>query len=237
MAFCSNCGAPVEGRYCPKCGTAVGVEAPPAGPGPPLSAPGLRENMAAALCYVPFFIAPIIFLVLEPYSRNKLIRFHAFQSIFLGVAVMIVWWALRIILPWGIWRLIELLDLAFFYTVDRHARTDLPEEEGGVAGHRRSGGEAGVGRGGELDSSYSEAGLASILPREDKVSKDDCFITRLRAALSKDGRQGCPNVAVDRQQLSHFNLAIHSHESVGDFSEYPCGPPAVAIDVRASQIA
>ena len=113
MPFCANCGAPVEGRYCPKCGTAVDSAAPPAGPGPPLSAPGLRENMAAALCYIPFFVAPIIFLVLEPYSRNKLIRFHAFQSIFLNAAMVIVWTVLRMVLPLVAWRLFGLLDLAF----------------------------------------------------------------------------------------------------------------------------
>jgi len=113
MAFCANCGAPVDGRYCPKCGTAVDAAAPPVGPGPPLSAPGLRENMAAALCYIPFFVAPIIFLVLEPYSRNKLIRFHAFQSIFLNAAMVIVWTVLRMVLPLVAWRLFGLLDLAF----------------------------------------------------------------------------------------------------------------------------
>ncbi len=113
MPFCANCGASVEGRYCPKCGTAVDSAAPPAGPGPPLSAPGLRENMAAALCYIPFFVAPIIFLVLEPYSRNKLIRFHAFQSIFLNAAMVILWTVLRMVLPLVAWRLFGLLDLAF----------------------------------------------------------------------------------------------------------------------------
>jgi len=59
-------------------------------------------------------VTGIIFLVLEPYNKNKLIRFHAFQSIFLGVAVMVVWWALRIVLPWGVWRLMGLVDLLFF---------------------------------------------------------------------------------------------------------------------------
>ena len=113
MAFCSNCGASVEGRYCPKCGTAVDSAATPVGPGPPLSAPGLRENVAAALCYIPFFVAPIVFLVLEPYSRNKLIRFHAFQSIFLNAAMVIVWTVLRMVLPLVMWRLFGLLDLAF----------------------------------------------------------------------------------------------------------------------------
>jgi uncharacterized membrane protein len=114
MAFCPSCGAAVEGRYCAKCGTAVDAEAPPAVSLPPVSAPGLPENTAAALCYVLGWVTGIIFLVLEPYNKNKLIRFHAFQSIFLGVAVMVLWWALRIILPFGVWRLIELIDLAFF---------------------------------------------------------------------------------------------------------------------------
>ena len=59
-------------------------------------------------------VTGIIFLVLEPYNKNKLIRFHAFQSIFLHVAVIIVWVAFRSILPWGMWFLISLVDLAFF---------------------------------------------------------------------------------------------------------------------------
>lgn len=113
MAFCANCCAPVEGRYCPKCGAAVESGAPPVEPGPPLAAPGLRQNMAAALCYIPFFVVPIILLVLEPYSRDKLIRFHAFQSIFLNVSMVVVWTVLRMILPLIAWRLFGLLDLAF----------------------------------------------------------------------------------------------------------------------------
>ena len=114
MPFCSNCGESVEGRYCPKCGTAVESAATPAVPVPPLSVPGLPENAAAALCYIPGFIAPIVFLVLQPYSRNKLIRFHAFQSIFLNGAMVILWTVLRSVLPLLAWRLIGLLDLAFF---------------------------------------------------------------------------------------------------------------------------
>jgi uncharacterized membrane protein len=113
MPFCANCGAPVEGRYCEKCGAAVDSAAPSLAPGPPLAAPGLRENMAAALCYVPFFVVPIIFLVLEPYSRNKLIRFHAFQSILLNAAMVVAWTVLRVVLPGILWRLFGLLDLAF----------------------------------------------------------------------------------------------------------------------------
>jgi len=115
MAVCPSCGAAVEGRYCAKCGTAVDAAAPPAVNLPPVSAAGLPENTAAALCYLGWFVTGIIFLVLEPYSKNKLIRFHAFQSIFLTVVAVVFWEVLRIVLPWDFfWRMSGLIDLAFF---------------------------------------------------------------------------------------------------------------------------
>jgi len=113
MAFCPSCGAAVEGRYCAKCGTAVDPAAPQAVTVPPVSASGLPENTAAALCYLLGLVTGIIFLVLEPYSKNKLIRFHAFQSIFLHVAVIIIWIAFRAVLPWQMWYLAALINLAF----------------------------------------------------------------------------------------------------------------------------
>jgi len=46
----------------------------------PVVSSGLADNRAAALAY--FTIIPaIVFLVLEPYDRIPLVRFHAFQSI------------------------------------------------------------------------------------------------------------------------------------------------------------
>jgi uncharacterized membrane protein len=81
------------------------------------AAAGLPENTAAALCYLLGLITGILFLVLEPYNKNKLIRFHAFQSIFLHVAVIIVWFALRIVLAGSFFSMISLfgvIDLAFF---------------------------------------------------------------------------------------------------------------------------
>lgn len=56
---------------------------------PPPSA-GLQQNVAAALCYVLGVLTGIVFLVLEPYNKDRLIRFHAFQSIFLWVAVIVL---------------------------------------------------------------------------------------------------------------------------------------------------
>ena len=46
----------------------------------------MTDNVASALCYLLGLITGIIFLVLTPYNRNPVVRFHAFQSIFLNVA-------------------------------------------------------------------------------------------------------------------------------------------------------
>lgn len=117
MAFCPSCGTAVEGRYCPKCGTAVDPAAPPAAGAAPASSAGMPENTAAALCYVLGFITGIIFLLIEPYNKNKLIRFHAFQSIFLSVTAILIRYALFLVLPWsfGLRALLSLcVSMAFF---------------------------------------------------------------------------------------------------------------------------
>ena len=87
MPFCASCGSPVvEGETCTKCN----ATAAPAGA-------GLSENAASALCYLLFIIGAVLFLVLAPYNSNKRIRFHAFQSLFLGVGWMAVWFAFSIV--------------------------------------------------------------------------------------------------------------------------------------------
>lgn len=102
MAFCANCGAAVDGRFCQKCGAPVAGTGPEPGPTPginPLPPPppgvtpniGMTANMAGALCYLFGFITGILFLVLAPYNQDRTIRFHAFQSIFLNVAWVIIW--------------------------------------------------------------------------------------------------------------------------------------------------
>jgi uncharacterized membrane protein len=58
---------------------------------------GMTDNVAGLLCYVLGFITGILFLVLEPYNRNKLIRFHAFQAIFFNIAVVACFVGLSII--------------------------------------------------------------------------------------------------------------------------------------------
>lgn len=116
MVFCANCGAEVQGRFCAKCGApapAAGASSGPAAssaaPPPPASNPypttsaapaqaaGLEENLACALCYVLGLLTGVLFLVLAPYNQNRLIRFHAFQSIFLNIAWIAVFIGISVV--------------------------------------------------------------------------------------------------------------------------------------------
>ena len=68
---------------CPGCGKAAA-----SAPAAPASG-GLQENVAGMLAY--FTIIPaILFLVLEPYNKNKFIRFHSFQCLFLAAAIFVI---------------------------------------------------------------------------------------------------------------------------------------------------
>ena len=102
MAFCAKCGAALtEGvTFCGSCGAPVGAAAPgaPAPAAAPAAAPGaMASNVAGLLAYVLGFITGIIFLVLEPYNKDKFVRFHAFQSIFFNVAMIVFWIAYTIV--------------------------------------------------------------------------------------------------------------------------------------------
>jgi len=129
MPFCATCGSPVEGKFCAKCGSAAGTVASPPGAapagspgGPAVAAAGMPDNTAAALCYVLGLITGILFLVLAPYNQKKNIRFHAFQSIFLHIAAIVVAIGLNIVFGilgrimgfWLVLTLSPLLWLAFF---------------------------------------------------------------------------------------------------------------------------
>ena len=105
MPFCAACGAPMEGRFCAKCGAAAGEAAPqPNAPvyqpprAPVVTSAPMADNVASTLCYALGFITGILFLVLAPYNQNRTVRFHAFQSIFFSVGWIILRWALFIVL-------------------------------------------------------------------------------------------------------------------------------------------
>jgi uncharacterized membrane protein len=50
---------------------------------------GLTDNSAAGLAYVTI-IPAIVFLLVAPYNQKPFIRFHAWQSIFLGIAAFVI---------------------------------------------------------------------------------------------------------------------------------------------------
>jgi uncharacterized membrane protein len=113
MAFCSRCGSEVQGKFCAQCGAPTGSPPPaPMAPPPSMSSSaGLEENMASALCYVLGLLTGVLFLVLEPYNRNRTIRFHAFQSIFLHVGVIAVYIGIAIVV--GIFHIVPFLGTFF----------------------------------------------------------------------------------------------------------------------------
>ena len=124
MAFCASCGAEVQGKFCAKCGAPAGASTGSAAGSPPPSssaaAPGvIEENVVAALCYLVFVLTGILFLVLEPYNRNPVIRFHAFQSIFAWIAALVIGIVLSMVaypiaaVPFIGWLIVILLWLAF----------------------------------------------------------------------------------------------------------------------------
>lgn len=115
MAFCATCGSAVEGRFCAKCGSSVGA-APSAASGPEMQASGaMADNVASALCYLLGLITGILFLVLAPYNKNPVVRFHAFQSIFMNVACIVASIVLNMVLVMiHLWALTPLISLAFF---------------------------------------------------------------------------------------------------------------------------
>lgn len=103
MAACTKCGATLAPAavFCGSCGAPVVVTAgsstPGAGPVATYNSPSaagsansMASNVVALLCYVVCPITSIIFLVLEPYNKDKFVRFHAFQSLFLGIACIVI---------------------------------------------------------------------------------------------------------------------------------------------------
>lgn len=98
--FCSACGAqmPETAAACPSCGRPAaqpvggGAAAAPA----PGQVGGLQENVAGMLAYVTI-IPAIIFLVVEPYNKNRFVRFHSFQCLFFAAAMIVISVALNVI--------------------------------------------------------------------------------------------------------------------------------------------
>ena len=94
MPYCSQCGNQVDVAdvYCARCGTRQPV-APPRKADPFSS---VTPRTASILCYIPGvgWIASIIVLASERFRTSRIVRFHAFQGLYLFVAWLIEDWVL-----------------------------------------------------------------------------------------------------------------------------------------------
>ena len=72
---------------------------------------GLSDNAAGAIAYITI-IPAIIFLIVEPYNKNSFVRFHSWQSIFLGIAAFAILIVLSVIPVVG-WIIIPFFLIGF----------------------------------------------------------------------------------------------------------------------------
>jgi uncharacterized membrane protein len=82
MAVCPNCGATLNGGECGRCASRASDQPP---------APVIADNVASALCYLLLGVTGALLLFIEPYRHNRRVRFHAFQAIFVNLAIIVVW--------------------------------------------------------------------------------------------------------------------------------------------------
>ena len=96
MAFCNMCGAQIADgtTTCAACAARMPAAAPAGAAAAP--ATGMADNVAGMLAYITI-IPAIIFLVMEPYNRNRFVRFHAWQNIFLHAAAIVLWIVLMVL--------------------------------------------------------------------------------------------------------------------------------------------
>ena len=82
MAVCPNCGDTLDSATCAQCARSEAQQPMP---------PTIDDNIASALCYLLLGVTGVLLLYLEPYNSNPRVRFHAFQAIFLNLAIIIFW--------------------------------------------------------------------------------------------------------------------------------------------------
>jgi uncharacterized membrane protein len=102
VVFCPGCGRRmwVPGQEAAKPPTrppAITSAEPSAESAPPAGIPMRRgDNLIAASAYVAV-VPAIVFVLVEPFKRNRFVRFHSFQSIFLAGATILIAIAMRIL--------------------------------------------------------------------------------------------------------------------------------------------
>jgi uncharacterized membrane protein len=67
-----------------------------------------KDKLIGALAYVTF-IPAVVFVLIEPFKRNRFVRFHSFQSMFFTVATIVVAIAL-----WIVYAVVSLIPVIGF---------------------------------------------------------------------------------------------------------------------------
>lgn len=83
---CPNCEfkMPETAAFCPGCGRPMQATVTAHG-----KVGGLPESIAGALAYFSFLPA-IVFLLVEPYRKNRFVRFHSVQCLLFGGAALLL---------------------------------------------------------------------------------------------------------------------------------------------------
>jgi uncharacterized membrane protein len=88
MAICPKCGAVLDDGECRGC-TAVVTERS--------HSRAIDDNIASALCYLLLGVTGVLLLFLDPYRRNRRVRFHAFQAIFVNLVIIALWMGISLL--------------------------------------------------------------------------------------------------------------------------------------------
>ncbi len=88
MAFCNMCGAQIADGTT-TCSVCAGRVATAPASTTTATAGGMTDNVAGMLAYITI-IPAIIFLVMEPYNKNRFIRFHSWQCLFFAGALFVL---------------------------------------------------------------------------------------------------------------------------------------------------
>lgn len=102
-SFCSHCGIALAENAQHSCASDASIfpgngatPTPPPPANPTFAATNLSSNVAGSLAYAAGPFTGIAFLFLEPYRRDRYVRFHAWQSIFFSFAWIAFW------IPWSV---------------------------------------------------------------------------------------------------------------------------------------
>jgi uncharacterized membrane protein len=105
MPFCTQCGQQVTDAdvFCANCGRRQTPGSAPFSasvpPTPPAADPlaGLSPRTASILCYIPTvgWIAAVVVLAARKFRADRIVRFHAFQGLYLFAAWLVVQWVVH----------------------------------------------------------------------------------------------------------------------------------------------